>query len=120
MHNKAYDLLFIINKIIIIKGVSEAGATYIQWGRTSCPNTNGTELVYAGEAGGTYYSTQGGAANKLCLPEDPDYLTETSGISGSSIIWGAEYEDWSLHSSLEDHRVPCAICYIFLPGHQLS
>ena len=32
--------------------------------------------------------------------------------SRSSIIWGAEYEDWSLHSSLEDHSVPCAVCYI--------
>ena len=47
---------------------------------------NGTELVYTGRAGGTYYTNRGGAANRLRLPEDPDYLPETAGFSGSRII----------------------------------
>ena len=73
----------------------------------------GTELVYAGRAGGTFYNTQGGAANKLCLPEDPDYLTETAGFSGHSIIHGAEYQFGdTLHSSLHNYNVPCAVCYV--------
>ena len=74
---------------------------------------NGTELVYAGRAGGTHYGNQGGAANRLCLPEDPDYLPETAGFSGSSVIWGAEYEfGGKVRSSLHDYNVPCAVCYV--------
>ena len=73
---------------------------------------NGTELVYAGRAGGTYYDNIGGAANRLCLPEDPDYLPETAGFSGSSTIWGAEYQVGGLHSSLNDYNIPCAVCYV--------
>ena len=75
---------------------------------------NGTELVYAGRAGGTRYNTQGGGANKFCLPEDPDYLTETAGFSGSSVIYmGSEYEfSTNLHLSLHDYNVPCPVCYI--------
>ena len=70
-------------------------------------------MVYAGRAGGTHYNRQGGAANKLCLPEDPDYLTETAGFSGQSIINGAEYQfGGNLHSGIHDHNVPCAVCYV--------
>ena len=29
-------------------GPSVAGATYVRWGRTTCPTGNGTELLYAG------------------------------------------------------------------------
>ncbi|CAI8046156.1 hypothetical protein GBAR_LOCUS25510, partial [Geodia barretti] len=31
-------------------GPSSGGVTYIRWGRTTCPNTTGTELVYSGRA----------------------------------------------------------------------
>ena len=95
-----------------LKGVSGSGATYTRWGRTSCPNVTGTELVYAGRAGGTFYNTPGGAANKLCLPEDPDYLIETAGFGGLSQIYGAEYRfSRNLHD-LGAHNVPCAVCYV--------
>ena len=90
-----------------------AGATYIRWGKSSCPSTTGTELVYSGRAGGTFFNTQGGAANKVCLPDDPDYLADTAGFTGSNQVWGAEYEfGGSLHSSLADYNVPCAVCYV--------
>ena len=99
--------------IIIIIGASGTGATYIRWGKTSCPNVTGTELIYAGRAGGTYFNTRGGAAIKLCLPEDPDYLTETAGLSGQSVIWGAEYQfSGNIHSGIHDYNVPCAVCYV--------
>ena len=88
--------------------------TYTRWGKTLCPNVTGTELVYAGRAGGTFYTTQGGAANKLCLPEDPDYLTETAGFSGQSIIHGAEYRFSGNFPGLDLslHNVPCAVCHV--------
>ena len=34
-------------------GPSSGGVVYTRWGRTVCPNTPGTELVYAGTTGGT-------------------------------------------------------------------
>ena len=44
-------------------GPRSGGATYIRWGRTTCPDTEGTELVYAGRAAGSHYSYSGGGAN---------------------------------------------------------
>ena len=102
---------------ILFLGVSGAyqWALFTRWGRNSCPSTNGTELVYAGRAGGTQYDIQGGGFNILCLPEDPNYLADTAGISGSSTVWGAEYEfnrqTQAPHSNLQDHNVPCAVCF---------
>ena len=36
-------------------GANCCGVTYVRWGRTICPNTPGTELVYTGRAAGSYY-----------------------------------------------------------------
>ena len=93
--------------------MSGTGATYIRWGRASCSNESGSELVYAGRAGGTHFETRGGAANKLCLPEDPDYLNDTAGVIASSRIWGSEYKFVGApHSGLTNFNVPCAVCYV--------
>ena len=98
------------------KGLSGKGAIYTRWGRNSCPNTNGTELVYSGRAGGSFF--RGGGAQLLCLPDNIDYLNETagSGVSGRSEIYGTAYEFGGNirfpHSSLQGHNVPCAVCYI--------
>ena len=56
-------------------GPSAGGAVYTRWGRTTCPNVTGTQLVYAGRAAGSHYAHKGGGANYLCLPNDPSYLT---------------------------------------------
>ena len=69
-------------------------------------------LVYAGRAGGTHYTHKGGAANYLCMPDDPDYLSYRPGVQGWSYVYGAEYE--SYHGPLravDEHNVPCAVCY---------
>ena len=90
-----------------------AGVTYIRWGNDSCPDTAATQLVYAGRAGGTWYNTQGGGAEKLCLPDDPDYISDPRSTSTfHANIYGAEYETLNgpLHN-LYDHNVPCAVCY---------
>ena len=87
---------------------------YTRWGRTTCPDTPGTELVYAGRAGGSYYTHKGGGANYLCLPESPDYLRSTAGHQGGSPVYGAEYESAGGNrgplESVHDHNVPCAVC----------
>ena len=94
---------------------SSGGVVYTRWGRTTCPDTPGTELVYAGRAGGTWYGQKGGGTNYLCLPEGPDYLNYKPGVQGVSPIYGAEYQTGhSDHggplASVHDHNVPCAVC----------
>ncbi len=49
------------------------GVVYTRWGRTTCPDTQGTELLYEGIAGGSAHNHKGGGANYLCLPEEPEY-----------------------------------------------
>ena len=94
-------------------GPSTGGVTYIRWGRTTCPNTSGTELVYSGRAAGTHYTHRGGTSDYLCLPDTPQYLTSRPGVQGQSPIHGAEYE--IDHGTLplpgvNDDNVPCVVC----------
>ena len=98
-------------------GPSRGGVVYTRWGKTSCPNVSGTELVYAGRAGGTWYSHQGGAANYLCMPDDPNYLRYSPGVQGSSYVYGVEYETSGQPlSAIHKHNVPCAVCYASTRG----
>ena len=98
-------------------GPRSAGVTYTRWGKSSCPSTPGTELVYSGIVGGTFYNSKGGGAEKLCMPTDPDYLSGTTGLLISSlpqlpVIDGAEYEFHSgPKTNIAEHNVPCAVCY---------
>ena len=93
-------------------GPRSGGVVYTRWGKTSCPNVSGTELVYAGRAGGTYYTHKGGAANYLCMPDDPDYLSYQPGVQGNNPVYGAEWETLGGPlSAVNNHNVPCAVCY---------
>ena len=97
-----------------LPGPRSAGVAYIRWGKSSCPSVTGTELVYAGRAGGTSYSSPGGGAEKLCLPLDPDYINVARSTSANliSTLYGTEYQTHNgpLNSIL-DQNVPCAVCY---------
>ena len=88
------------------------GTVYTRWGRTSCPMNQGTDLVYSGRTGGTKYNDQGGAANLLCLPDDPEYSRYGSGVQGNSPLRGAEYRTASGQplGSRNGHNMPCAVC----------
>ena len=95
-------------------GPRSAGVTYIRWGKTSCPDTNDTQLVYAGRAGGSAYNSHGGGVERLCMPLDPDYISGsgTTTINYLSTIHGTEWEtfDGPLRNVLQ-HNAPCAVCY---------
>ena len=96
-----------------LPGPTSGGVTYIRWGRTTCPNTTGTELVYSGRAAGTHYTHKGGTSDYLCLPDTPEYSTYLPGVQGYSPMYGAEYE--IEHNTLplpgvRDDNVPCAVC----------
>ena len=91
---------------------------YTRWGKTTCPSTSGTQLLYAGRAAGTNHLDKGGGANYLCLPEHPQYSTYTAGTQGGrAYLHEVEYETGNPSSetgplhSLNDHNVPCAVCY---------
>ena len=94
-------------------GPRNGGVVYTRWGKTSCPNVTGTELVYAGRAGGSWHSHMGGGANYLCLPNDPEYLEYQPGVQGLSPVYGAEYQmvGGEPLRAVKDHNVPCAVCY---------
>ena len=53
-------------------GPRSGGVTYVRWGRTTCPDTEGTEVVYTGRAAGSYYNHKGGGANYQCVTEEPE------------------------------------------------
>ena len=85
------------------------GVTYTRWGNSSC--RSGADLVYAGRTGGTYGQHRGGAANHLCLPEDPDYIGFTPGVQGYSQVYGVEYEK-TIASGDAQYNAPCAVCNV--------
>ena len=93
-------------------GPRNGGVVYTRWGKSTCPNVSGTTLVYAGRAGGTWFTHKGGAANYLCMPDDPDYLSYSSGVQGYNYVYGVQYEtSRGPLSAVYNHNVPCAVCY---------
>ena len=97
-----------------VRGLPGGGTTYIRWGRTTCPTGQGTELVYSGRAGATRYDHKGGAANYLCMPDDPDHSLFQSGVQARNHVAGVEYYYTAMPSlsSLNFHNAPCALCYV--------
>ena len=85
-----------------VQGPAYSGGLYIRWGRTSCPNVTGTELVYSGRAGG---SSSG--SDFMCLPDDPEY--SSSSATGSTRLSGVEYNTHP--AGFRYHNAPCAVCY---------
>ena len=82
-------------------------------GKRSCPSKAGAEKVYSGIVGGTKYSSGGGGANHLCLPEKREYsdkLAYTPGVQGYAYIWGAQY--WGVIGASNRYSIPCAVCYV--------
>ena len=89
--------------------------TYTRWGKSSCPNDTGAQLVYSGQTGGTNWNVTGRSAEKLCLPDDPEYVTETARVSIPyfNTVQGAKYELWDgPQSNVTNYKAPCAVCYV--------
>ena len=95
-------------------GPRNGGVVFTRWGRTTCPTTNDTELLYKGKAAGSQYNQYGGGANYICLPHEPEFLSYIPGISDSqSHIYGVEYQTQAGPlSPLKDHNVSCVVCYV--------
>ena len=71
-------------------------------------------LVELGRHLGTPWDHSGGAANYLCLPNNPDHLQYQNGVQDRAYIGGVEYNFFGLQplNSLNHHNVPCAVCYV--------
>ena len=88
---------------------------YTRWARSSCTNTQGTELVYTGRVAGSGYNDDGGSSNYLCLHTQPQFLATTPGVQASrGYLYATEYQTTSSPPALGHkrfHDVPCAVCY---------
>ena len=73
-------------------GPRSGGVAYVRWGRTTCPNTTGTELVYTGRAAGSLWSSSGGGSNYQCITEEPENFDFGPGNADSAAyMYGVEY-----------------------------
>ena len=98
-------------------GPRSGGVTYVRWGRTTCPDTEGTELVYTGRAAGSHYSHSGGGSNYQCITLEPENFAFGAGTTAQiSYIYGAEYEMFgnipTENLALDQDDVPCSVCYV--------
>ena len=111
----------------------ESGSTYVRWGRNNCSG-NGTELVYSGYAAGADWRTSGGAANYICLSQDPLWGHYSNAHDASATVFGGEYQFEGVasrigndttayfHKSIRDDNAPCSVCWtrrstvIMIPG----
>ena len=56
-------------------GPKNGGVVFTRWGRTSCPTTAGTSVLYKGKAAGSGHHEYGGGANNICLPDQRTSLS---------------------------------------------
>ena len=96
-----------------LRGPVSSGVLYTRWGKSSCPDIAGTELLYAGRTGGTLFHKEGGGANYQCMPESAEYdpsLRYGPDIQYDATLYAAAYKN-PLQGT-QDHNVPCAVCYV--------
>ena len=88
------------------------GSVYIRWGKTTCPFTPLTQLIYQGRAIGSPHNLQGGGSDILCRPEYPEYLDFLANVQGTTIVYGVEYRS-RVGQPLGNvflENIPCAVC----------
>ena len=89
------------------------GNIYTRWGRMTCPNVNGTDLVYSGYSGGSWWEHTGAASNYLCMPKDPEFLSSQlyTPRGAEGFVYGVEYEEKNFNgANTMDHDAPCVVC----------
>ena len=99
---------------------NSGGVSYTRWGSSTCPDVPGTNLVYAGITGSSHHrDSNGGAANHLCMPPNPDYtLTLESGLRAvGAFLYGVQYQSPLVAREVGD--VPCAVCFTATRGAAL-
>ena len=87
--------------------------TYVRWGNSTCPY--GADTIYSGVVAGSWWEHEGGAANPLCLPPNPQYLKYQLGYQGHSRLYGAEHQidRGSPINHTMNRNIPCALCQAY-------
>ena len=90
------------------------GVTYTRWGKSSCNDSTGAELVYTGYTAGQYYEQPGGGSNYICLTRDPLHGTYQSGTQNQGRLYGTEYETlhFGVYANTQDQNAPCSVCRV--------
>ena len=96
-------------------GPPGGGVSFTRWGRTTCPTTEGTQLVYEGAVVGSHHH-EAGTAEYLCLHNEPEFLQTTPGSQNHlrGKLYGTEYyaaESPPAFSNIFRHDAPCSVCY---------
>ncbi len=94
-------------------GPSGGGVSYTRWGRTTCPTTEHTELVYQGTTVGSSYH-EAGSTDYLCLHSEPEFLRTIAGQQQwRGKLYATEYEPVQApaFSNMFRHDAPCSVCY---------
>ena len=94
-------------------GGAAGGVSFTRWGRTTCPNTGGTQRLYDGLVTGSRYD-EAGSAQYHCLHRQPQFLDITSGVQANrAYIYGTKYQLFSSSSisNVNGNNAPCAVCY---------
>ena len=91
-------------------GPAVHGVIYTRWGKSTCRSE--VNHVYAGRTGSSFYLHQGGGANYICMPNDPEYSSYIPGVQGHSFVYGTEYEGPPLAPGMIQHNAPCAVCNV--------
>ena len=87
------------------------GLVYTRWGRTTCPPTSGTQLVYDGIAAGSLTAHKSGGTEILCMPHIPEYESYAPGVQRKSYIYGVElHPHGGPFASVRQQNMPCAVC----------
>ena len=99
--------------IFKILGRSVGGVAFTRWGKSECPSTEGTQLLYAGMVVGSDHR-EGGSAEYLCLHNVPQFLQTTAGLQNQRTwLYGTEYRHTGSPAlgNVANHDAPCSVCY---------
>jgi len=126
----------VVLSLLLAASVTDAGVSFIRWGRTVCPS--GSTSLYKGYMAGSHHLEGGSGANYLCMNEKPQFPNAIPGRQGASAtITGVEFEinnpAYNGLFSMENipggvltyQDVPCVRCYVegsydlmMMPGRQ--
>ncbi|XP_065187808.1 uncharacterized protein LOC135818376 [Sycon ciliatum] len=99
--------------VLLQHQVAHFGVSYTRWGKETCNETAGASLVYTGFMAGSHFTHKGGAAEYLCLPEEPQYGDFKPGVQSGNLVYVSELEtshSFQPFTGLFQHNPLCAVC----------
>jgi len=115
--------LVIVLSLLIATSVTDAGVSYVRWGRTVCPA--GSFALHKGYMSGGSYLSTGGGSNYLCMYDKPKFVRPVAGRQAyAGLILGVEFENvnnqytslFNLDNlnggALNNQDMPCVRCYV--------